>query len=123
NAAFGSIAPAAVRRSKPTGVEPLGEGAQHDLADVLGQPLRIADRLQCAARMRLPLRIEFSPPVESARHARRDLRIESIECDHLLGEEAVARAVRGVEVRLIAAEAADQRIDLDRIAYVETRLS
>ena len=53
---------------------------------------------------------------------RADLRIEGIDRDHLLGEEAVAAAVGGIKAHMVAAEAADQRVDLVRVAHIERRV-
>ena len=66
--------------------------------------------------------VEFTPAVEGARHARGDLRIEGIDCDHLLGEELVAAAVGGVKAHVVPAEAADERVDLVRVADIERRM-
>ena len=46
--------------------------------------------------------VEFLPAVECARHARRDLRVEGVERDHLLGEKVVAAAVGRMEAHVVA---------------------
>ena len=66
--------------------------------------------------------VEFPPAVEGACHARGDLRIEGVDRGHLLGEEGVAAAVGGVKAHVVAAEAADQRVDLVRIVDFERRV-
>ena len=75
-------------------VQPSGQGPADNLTDVSGETFGAADRLERAARVCLAPGVVFLPAVESAREARRDLRIEPVERDHLLGDPAGSRCRR-----------------------------
>src|SRR5688572_18760295 len=79
---------AAVARS--SAVTASGERLADDFGDVLGELLGVADALQLLLCGRFSLLVEALPAVERARHARRDLRIERVQRDDLVGEERVA---------------------------------
>src|SRR3954466_7933612 len=98
------------------------ERLRDDFRNVLGQTVGIADALECGARIVLSGTIEPAPAVEAARHARRHLRIEGIDGDHLVGEELIAGAVGGMEAHVVADEGADERVHLVRNLDVERRM-
>ena len=73
-----------------TAVTGSAQRLRDDFRKVLRQALGLADALELGARACLPALIELAPAVVGARHARRDLGIERVQRDHLVGEEGVA---------------------------------
>lgn len=69
--------------------------------------------LQRGPRQRFAAGLERSVTAEGTEHARRDLRIELIDLEHLVCEEVIARAVRAIELQRIA-----QRIRTDERAHL-----
>src|SRR5882762_9308665 len=88
----------------------LGERPRGDLQHAFRNALRLADALERRPGTRLAPAVELPPAVEAARHARRDLRVDGVERDHLLCEERVAGPVGCVEAHLVAAESANQGV-------------
>src|SRR5882672_4514473 len=78
-----------------------GERLGHYLGHVPRQPVDIADALELRARLRLARGVELPPAIEAARHARRDLWIQRVERDDLVGEEGIAAAIGLVEARVV----------------------
>ena len=69
----------------------LGRACAHTLARPLGKGC------ECGARVCLAIRVELLPPIERAREPRRDLRVQRIERNDLIGAESVSRAIGCVE--------------------------
>src|SRR5690349_24116291 len=65
----------------------------HDFCNVLRQSFGIPNPFQLGPSPRLARHVEALPAIEAPRHARRDLWVQRIQRDHLVGEEGVARAV------------------------------
>src|SRR4051812_30713419 len=93
-----------------------------DFTDVLRKCRGVAYALERCTCMALPAFIEFPVAIESACDARRDLRVQLVECDDLLRHELVATAVGGMETDVVRSERADQRVDLVRVPDRERRM-
>jgi len=71
-------------------------------ATSLGQFPRARDALERDLHQRAAGRREAPPEIERARDRRGKLRVGRVERQHLVGDERVARAVGGVEARVVA---------------------
>src|SRR3990167_8150667 len=62
----------------------------HHFEDVAGQLARCQDALQLGLHQLLASTVVLGPACQRCQQARGDLRVEGIEDDYLIGEEAVA---------------------------------
>lgn len=63
--------------------------------------------------------IKLSPSVKTTGDSGSDLRIDGIELTCLLGKKVVTAAIGCMKVHVVAAESAQKRVDLVRVAQVE----
>ena len=88
----------------------------------MGELFRRYNLLQLSLHEGCPDRVVVSPRRETGDHARRDLRIQLVNLENALRQKAISRAVLGVEMRKIAAEAAYQRASAVRVGDSESRM-
>ena len=79
----------------------------------------VAQHLQGSTGMCLATGVKLSPAVKTTGDPGSDLRIDGIQLARLLGKKAVAAAIGGMKMHVVAAESAQQRVDLVRVAQVE----
>ena len=93
-----------------------------DFAHVFRQSILRPNALQCLFHQVFAVRFELVAEVERLHQAGGDLRVEAVDFDDFVGDEAVAAAVFCVEMRDVAAEAADERAGFVGVFEAEFRM-
>lgn len=93
-----------------------------DFAHVFRQSFLRPNALQFLFHQVLAVRLELVAEVERLHQAGGDLRVEAVDFDDFVGDEAVAAAVLCVEMRDVAAEAADERTGFVGVFEAEFRM-
>src|SRR5690606_12298013 len=103
-----------------TAVLSLRQALAHHFIHIRRQLAAGQDTLQLATHQRLAGRGIPAPAGQRGQLAGGDLRVEAVQGDHLVGQEAVAAAIQGVEVHVVlVGEGANQRAHLVGVLDVE----